>query len=446
MRTMPLVTAHARSGLETEAEFTHWVRQIVTGAAEIQAFEAGQIDAVMDASTSSAILSPGARTALRGSNSFVREVLDALPVEACVVDSAGTVIMTNRAWRGFVAASAGAGLGVREGANLFTACNDAAGDERTHAAAVARGFRQVLAGARQEYWREYVCPGHGGYCAFTLTIAPIAADGVMHGLVTRENVSVHKGTDVSRGARQTIAGRIDAVTRAGTPNRILSALPDKDYERMLGRLEPVDLTYGQVLFQPGERIDFVYFPSDCPVSLLTVVDGNRSLEVGLVGCEGMIGTPLALGGTTSSVRALVQGTGTAVRMKSVDFLKTLRRSPDLQRALFRFIELLMIQVAQNAACNCFHLVEERLARWLLMTRERVPSNSFYLTHGLLADMLGTRRESVTGAANALKRRRLINYNRGRITVINQRGLEAAACVCFRQVKTHSESHRSIAPS
>jgi CRP-like cAMP-binding protein len=446
MRTVPLVAAHVRSGLETEAEFTRWVRKIVTGAAEIQAFEAGQIDAVMDAGTSSAILSPEARTALRGSNSFVREVLDALPVEACVVDSAGTVIMTNRAWRRYVAASLGAGLGVQEGANLFSACTDTAGNERAHAAAVARGFRQVLAGARQEYWREYVCPDHGGYCAFTLTIAPIAAHGVVHGLVTRENVRVHKGTDVSRGARQTIAARIAAVARAGTPNRILAALPDKDYERMLGRLEPVELSYGQVLFQPGEKIDFVYFPGDCPVSLLTVVDGNRSLEVGLVGREGMIGTALVLGSTTSSVRALVQGTGTALRMKAADFLKALRRSPDLQRTLFHFIDLMMMQLAQNAACNRFHLVEQRLARWLLMTRERLPSNSFYLTHDFLADMLGTRRESVTGAANALKRRRLITYNRGRITILNQRGLEAAACVCFHQVKVRSESHRSIAPS
>jgi CRP-like cAMP-binding protein len=215
---------------------------------------------------------------------------------------------------------------------------------------------------------------------------------------------------------------------------LLAALPDKEYERLLSLLEPVKLCYGQVLYEPGERIEYVYFPIDCPVSLLTVIGDNQSLEVGLVGPEGLIGTPLALGGTTSPVRALVQGNGTAVRMHAENFQKKLKRSPALRRALFKFIGELMMQVAQNAACNRFHVIEKRLARWLLMTRERLLSSSFYLTHDFLADMLGARRESVTVSAHKLKRQKLINYNRGNITILNRRGLEAASCSCFQQIK------------
>jgi CRP-like cAMP-binding protein len=230
------------------------------------------------------------------------------------------------------------------------------------------------------------------------------------------------------------ASRIAALARAGTLNRLLAALPPKEYEQLLPALEPVKLTYGDVLYEPGEEMQYVYFPNDCLVSLLTVVESHRALEVGLVGREGMIGSRLALGITASPVRALVQGTGTAVRMKSARFLRAFRRSPALQRLLFRFTDALMLQVTQTAACNRFHVVEERLARWLLMTRERMPSGEFHLTHEFLADMLGVRRVGVTSAASALQRQKLIRYRRGVITILDQRGLEAAACSCYRHVQ------------
>ncbi len=148
----------------------------------------------------------------------------------------------------------------------------------------------------------------------------------------------------------------------------------------------------------------------------------------------MVGSRLALGIVTASVRALVQGTGTAVRIKSVRFLRELHRSPALQRALLRFTDTLMIQVTQSAACNRFHRVEARLARWLLMTRERLLSSEFRLTQEFLADMLGVRRAGVTVAASALQRRKLIRYRRGTITILDQQGLEAASCSCYQQVK------------
>jgi CRP-like cAMP-binding protein/PAS domain-containing protein len=422
------------SDLLAEAAFKDWVRQLVKGVAELQALEAGQIDAVMDPATGNAILLPEAQAALQGSSRLVLGALDALPGEVCVLDSTGRVIITNSAWRAFILARAGTGLGVREGANFFEACRDAGASERMQADSIAAGLRRVLSGGLKLFRCDYVCHSPGGPCAFTLNIVGIAGDGLLHALVTRENVSKRKRAGASRSSGRTKASRIAAVMQADTTNRLLATLPAKEYERLLSGLEPVQLTYGEVLYEPGERIRHVYFPSDCLVSLLTVVDGHRALEVGLVGREGMVGSRLALGSNNSSVRALVQGTGRAMRMKSTRFLREFRRSPTLQRALFRFTDALMNQVTQTAACNRFHVVEERLARWLLMTRERLLSSEFHLTHEFLADMLGVRRVGVTAAAVALRHRKLIRYGRGVITILDQPALEAAACSCYRRVQ------------
>ena len=434
MNPEPLPSVRSPSDLQAEAAFKDWVRRLVKGAAELRALEAGQIDAVMDPATGTAILLPEAQTALQGSSRLLLSALDALPGEVCVIDAAGTVVVTNRAWRAFVAARAGAGLGVREGANFLSACGDVRAPERVHADAVAAGLRDVLAGGRQLFRCDYVCHSPDGDCAFTLSIAGIARDGAVYAVVTRENVSEHKRAGAVRSYGRANASRVAAVARARSPNRLLAALPPREYKRLLSGLETVKLTYGEVLHEPGERMRHVYFPSDCLVSLLTVVEGHQALEVGLVGREGMVGSRLALGITTSSIRALVQGTGTAVRMTSARFLKELRRIPALRRALFHFTDALMLQVTQTAACNRFHVVEARLARWLLMTRERLPSGEFHLTHGFLADMLGVRRVGVTSAAGALQRRKLIRYQRGIITILDQQGLEDAACSCYRHLQ------------
>ncbi len=430
----PVVVATGAADVQAEAAFKHWVRRLVKGAAELQAFEAGQIDAVMDPATGSAILLPEAQAALQGSTRLVLSALDALPGDVCVIDAAGTVVMTNRAWREFVGACGGAGLGVGEGVNFLAACRGVSASESVCAESVAAGLRQVLAGARKRFRCEYVCDSSGGHCAFTFTIAGIAGNSTVHAVVTRENVSGHQRAGPPGEFRHTKASRIAAIAQAAAPNRVLAALPAKEYERLLACFEPVKLTYGEVLYEPGEPMRHVYFPSDCVVSLLTVVEGHRALEVGLVGREGMVGSRLALGITTASVRALVQGTGTAVRIKSVRFLRELHHSPMLQRALLHFTDALMIQVTQTAACNRFHGVEARLARWLLMTRERVPSREFRLTQEFLADMLGVRRSGVTVAASALQGRKLICYRRGIITILDQQGLEAAACSCYQHVK------------
>jgi CRP-like cAMP-binding protein len=215
----------------------------------------------------------------------------------------------------------------------------------------------------------------------------------------------------------------------------LASIPTKDYRRLRAQLEPVSLTFGQILYEPGETIRQVYFPVDCLISLLTAVDKRRTLEVGMVGNEGMVGMPFILGIGISGVRALVQGGGDALRMASVPFRIEFDRNRPLQQALFRYTHALMAQISQTAACNRFHAAEARLARWLLMTRERVGSDEFPLTHEFLAHMLGLRREGVTEAASALKRHKLINYSRGKIQILDVRGLKVSTCSCYQIVNT-----------
>jgi CRP-like cAMP-binding protein len=224
---------------------------------------------------------------------------------------------------------------------------------------------------------------------------------------------------------------VNALTFAD--NQVLAAIPAKHHGR-LDRLEPVALEFGQVLYEPGGKIEHVYFPIDSLISLLTAVDKRRTLEVGMVGNEGMTGMPFILGLGVSGVRALVQGAGAALRMRAGPFRVEFERNAPLRRALFRYTYALMAQISQTAACNRFHGAEPRLARWLLMTRERVGSDEFPLTHGFLSHMLGLRREGITEAASALKRRGLIDYRRGKMVIVDGKGLKAAACSCYEIVR------------
>jgi CRP-like cAMP-binding protein len=222
--------------------------------------------------------------------------------------------------------------------------------------------------------------------------------------------------------------------QVSVPNRLLAALPRTDYQKLLPVLEPVKLAFEEVIYEPHARIRHVYFPNDCFVSMLTTVDTGRAAEVGLIGSEGMIGLPVALGIATSPFRALVQGGGTAMRMKVADFRRDFNESAALRRELFLFTHLLMVQIAQTAACNRFHGVIQRMARWLLMTRDRVNSNEFRITQEFLALMLGVRRVGVNLAARGLQERKLIAYRRGTVTILDHGGLVAAACGCYKTVK------------
>lgn len=217
-------------------------------------------------------------------------------------------------------------------------------------------------------------------------------------------------------------------------NRVLASVPPRQRKRLDAGLEPVTLRFGQVLHDPGKSIGHVYFPLDCLISLLTTVDRHRSLEVGMVGREGMAGMPFILGVGVSGVRALVQGGGDAMRMAAAPFRLEFERNRPLRDALHRYAYALMAQISQTAACNRFHDAEARLARWLLMTRDRVGSDRFLMTQQFLAHMLGLRREGVTEAAGALRRRKLIDYSRGSIEIIDAKGLMAASCICYRRVQ------------
>lgn len=228
--------------------------------------------------------------------------------------------------------------------------------------------------------------------------------------------------------------RLSRLAGQSLGNQVLAVIPAKEYGR-LNELEPVTLHFGQVLYEAGGRIRYVYFPIDCLISLLTAVDKRRTLEVGMVGNEGMTGMPFILGMGVSGVRALVQGAGRALRMAAAPFRLEFDRNQPLRQALFKYTYALMAQISQTAACNRFHDAEARLARWLLMTRERVGSDEFPLTHEFLAHMLGLRREGVTEAASALKQRGLIDYRRGKIQILDVKGLKAAACSCYRIIKT-----------
>jgi CRP-like cAMP-binding protein len=218
------------------------------------------------------------------------------------------------------------------------------------------------------------------------------------------------------------------------PNRILAALPRKANRRFLAALTPVELALGQVLYHPRTRSLYVYFPNDCTVSLLAVADRASGLEVGLVGREGMVGIPLALGAPGSPVRALVQGAGSAMRMSSARFGRELKRNRPLQRSLDRCAYVAMATAMQIAVCNNEHLLEARLARWLLMTRDRTSSDRFRCTQQSIALMLGVRRVGVTVAASALARRELIRYARGAIEILDAKGLLAASCSCYAVIR------------
>jgi CRP-like cAMP-binding protein len=217
-------------------------------------------------------------------------------------------------------------------------------------------------------------------------------------------------------------------------NRLLAALPRKDYRRLAAHLEPVPLTFGQVLYEPGGRIRHVYFPCGGLVSLLTVASPGKAAEAGIVGSEGVLGASAALGIDVSHLRAVVQAAGSAVRITSSRLQSELGMHGPWYRELFRFSHALMNQFAQTAVCNRFHSVEMRLARWLLATRDRLHAHHFQLTHEFLSLMLGVRRVGVTAAASSLQRRKLISYSRGNIQLLDAAGLEGAACECYRALK------------
>jgi CRP-like cAMP-binding protein len=219
-------------------------------------------------------------------------------------------------------------------------------------------------------------------------------------------------------------------SRAPLENLLLAALPGPDRRRLLAACEQVDLVPGDVMHEPGEHLLHVHFPTDSVISLITPMSGHDRLEVGQVGSEGMLGISLVLGVNAARTLALVQGAGSAWRLDREQFRRELERCDPLRREMQRYVQVVMYQLAQMAVCTRFHVVEARLARSLLMTRDRANSNEFHVTHERLSQNLGVRRAGVTRAASSLQLRKLISYSRGDITILDRRGLQAAACACY----------------
>lgn len=220
------------------------------------------------------------------------------------------------------------------------------------------------------------------------------------------------------------------VNPAAPVNHLLEALPHKVRQEVRRECELVELTFGDVLHERNQRIQDVYFPTDSFISLVAAADGHASLDVGLIGNEGMLGWPLVMGVETSPLRAQVLGTGGAWRMQAGNFRRVLAATPALRHGLDLYLYVLLAQVAQTTVCAGFHMLESRLAHWLLMTHDRAHSDRFHLTHVQLAGMLGVRRSGVTMAAGALQRKKLIHYSRGDIIIIDRGGLEQASCECY----------------
>jgi CRP-like cAMP-binding protein len=211
---------------------------------------------------------------------------------------------------------------------------------------------------------------------------------------------------------------------------LIELLPRADRAHLLGISEEVELVMTEVLSERGNLTKHVYFPIQGFISLVTPIDGKPVLEVGMVGSEGMLGAQIVLGVVRAPLHALVQGPGSAWRIAAAPFRKELARSKALRSGLDRYLYVTMVQLAASAACLRFHQIGPRLARWLLMTQDRAHAANFHVTHEFLAFMLGVRRVGVTTAAVQLQRQGLIEYRRGAVTVVNRRGLEAAACSCY----------------
>jgi CRP-like cAMP-binding protein len=219
-------------------------------------------------------------------------------------------------------------------------------------------------------------------------------------------------------------------------NQLLAALPDAEWQRWLPQLEPVEMPLGKVLYESGNKLTHVYFPSTSIVSLLYVMEDGASAEIAVVGREGIVGVSLFMGGQSTTSRAVVQsGGGGGFRLKANLMMQEFNRAGPVLHLLLRYTQALITQMAQTAVCNRHHSLDQQLCRWLLLSLDRLPSDELVMTQELIANMLGVRREGVTEAAGSLQQAGLIQYRRGHIMVLNRKGLEQRACECYAVVKT-----------
>jgi CRP-like cAMP-binding protein len=217
-------------------------------------------------------------------------------------------------------------------------------------------------------------------------------------------------------------------------NHLLAALPVDEFARLKPDLESVSMALGEVLYESGDKMTHIYFPTTAIISLLYIMENGATAEIGIAGNNGLIGIALFMGGETTSSRAVVQSAGGAVRMKAGALKKAFALGGVFQNILLRYTQSLMTQISQTAVCNRLHSVEQQLCRWLLINHDQLQTDKLVMTHDLIANMLGVRREGVSIAAGNLQKKKLIRYVRGTITVLDRQGLENAACECYQVVK------------
>jgi len=217
-------------------------------------------------------------------------------------------------------------------------------------------------------------------------------------------------------------------------NHLLAALPAEEFARIKLDLEPVSLPLGKVIYESGEQLEYIYFPTTAIISLLYIMENGSTAEIGMAGNDGLVGVALYLGGSTTPSRAVVQSAGNAFRLRSKALQSAFGLGGVFQNLLLRYMQSLMTQISQTAVCNRLHSVEQQLCRWLLINHDLLQTNKLIMTHDLIANMLGVRREGVSIAAGHLQKKGLIKYVRGTITMLDRKGLEIAACECYQVVK------------
>lgn len=227
---------------------------------------------------------------------------------------------------------------------------------------------------------------------------------------------------------------VSQAAQAPLQNRLLAALPAEEYDRLLPYFKPLVPAIKETLYEPNEPIQHVYFINSGVASMLTVMEDGSAIEVGTIGNEGMVGIPVLLGADRIPGQAFMQIPGSVLRMATEDFKRQVTPGTPLHNLLQRYLQALFNQVAQSAACNRLHSLEERFCRWLLMTRDRVPTDEFPMTQEFLSLMLGVHRPSVSEVAGTFQRAGIIRYSRGKITILDRSGLEMAACECYEVVK------------
>ena len=223
------------------------------------------------------------------------------------------------------------------------------------------------------------------------------------------------------------------MTDPALQNHLLAALPEAEYSQLADKFELVSLKLGQVLYESGDRLNHLYFPTTSIISMLYIMENGGTAEIGIAGNNGLIGYAIFMGGETTSSRAIVQIAGDAVRLKADDAKKVFAAGGIFQDILLRYTQSLITQISQTAVCNRLHSVEEQLCRWLLINHDQLPDNKLVMTQELIANMLGVRREGVSVAATHLQERGVIEYSRGTISILDRKKLEAEACECYQVV-------------